>query len=345
MFEKHESLYYKIHNLSTNIAAFDLDYTLIKPKSGNKFPKNKDDWMFINDKIKLYLNALNTNNYSIVIFTNQKGISRGKLSISDFYEKITKIQDDIGFEINTFISTKDDMYRKPMTCMWDFMINKMEVEVDYKNSFYVGDAAGRVYKKRKDHSSDDLFFANNVNVQFFTPEKFFNEQDESHKINKFNLKSNNKDFELNIDHAKKNMILMVGAPASGKSHMSKNSFNNYKIINRDKLRTKNKCLEKTVKYLNNNKNLIIDNTNPTIAGRKEYLNLADDYGYNKIIINFNIPRNVVKYLNKYRVQTENKKLIPDIVYNIFYKKFEEPTNEEGHIIEYNNYMIDKKYKF
>lgn len=345
MFEKHESLYYKIHNLSTNIAAFDLDYTLIKPKSGNKFPKNKDDWMFINDKIKLYLNTLNTNNYSIVIFTNQKGISRGKLSISDFYEKITKIQDDIGFEINTFISTKDDMYRKPMTGMWDFLISKMEVEVDYKNSFYVGDAAGRVYKKRKDHSSDDLFFANNVNVQFFTPEKFFNEQDESHKNNKFNLKSNNKDFELNIDHTKKNMILMVGAPASGKSHMSKNSFNNYKIINRDKLRTKNKCLEKTVKYLNNNKNLIIDNTNPTIAGRKEYLNLADDYGYNKIIINFNIPRNVVKYLNKYRVQTENKKLIPDIVYNIFYKKFEEPTNEEGHIIEYNNYMIDKKYKF
>lgn len=345
MFEKHESLYYKIHNLSTNIAAFDLDYTLIKPKSGNKFPKNKDDWIFINDKVKLYLNALNNNNYSIVIFTNQKGISKGKLTISEFYEKIQKIKDELGFELNIFISTNDDIYRKPMTGMWDFMIKKMEVGVDYKNSFYVGDAAGRVYKKRKDHSSDDLFFANNVNVQFFTPEKFFNEQDESHKINRFNLKSNNKNFVLNIDHTKKNMILMVGAPASGKSHMSKNCFNNYKIINRDKLRTKNKCLEKTVKYLNNNKNLIIDNTNPTIAGRKEYLNLADDYGYNKIIINFNIPRNVVKYLNKYRVQTENKKLIPDIVYNIFYKKFEEPSNEEGQIIEYNNYMIDKKYKF
>ena len=272
MFEKYKSLYYKIHDLSPKIAAFDLDYTLIKPKSGNKFPKNKDDWMFINDKVKLYLNTLNNNNYSIVIFTNQKGISRGKLSISDFYEKITKIQDDIGFEINTFISTKDDIYRKPMTGMWDFLVKKMEVEVDYKNSFYVGDAAGRIYKKRKDHSSDDLFFANNVNLHFFTPEKFFNEKDESHKVPKFNLKSNNKDFEFNIDHRKKNMILMVGAPASGKSYVSKNYFNNYKIINQDKLRTKNKCLEKTVEYLHNNKNIIIDNTNPTISTRKEYLN-------------------------------------------------------------------------
>lgn len=345
MFNKHESLYYKINKLSSNIAAFDLDYTLIKPKSGNKFPKNKDDWKFINDKVKLYLNALNNNSYSIVIFTNQKGISKGELTISDFHEKIKKINDELGFELNIFISTKDDMYRKPMTGMWDFMIKKSEVEVDYKNSFYVGDAAGRVYKKRKDHSSDDLFFANNVNVHFFTPEKFFNEEDEKHKVNKFNLKSNNKDFHLSIDHTKKNMILMVGAPASGKSYISKNYFKNYKIINQDKLRTKNKCLQKTVEYLNNNKNLIIDNTNPTISGRKEYLNLADDYDYNKIIINFNIPRNVVKYLNKYRVQTENSKLIPDIAYNIFYKKFEEPTNEEGHIIEYNNYMIDKKYKF
>ena len=176
----------------------------------------------------------------------------------------------------------------------------------------------KTYKK-KDHSSDDLFFANNVNLHFYTPEKFFNEKDEDHKVTQFNLKSNIKEFNFNIDHNKKNMILMVGAPASGKSYLSKNYFNNYKIINQDKLKTKNKCLQKTVKYLHNNKNVIIDNTNSTVATRKEYLNLANDYGYNKIIINFNIPRNIVKYLNKYRVQTENSKFIPDIVYNIFIK--------------------------
>jgi hypothetical protein len=38
--------YYIPPKISENIsiAAFDLDWTLIKPKSGKTFPKNKDDW-------------------------------------------------------------------------------------------------------------------------------------------------------------------------------------------------------------------------------------------------------------------------------------------------------------
>ena len=32
------------------IAGFDIDHTIIEPKSGNKFPKNKDDWKFLYDK-------------------------------------------------------------------------------------------------------------------------------------------------------------------------------------------------------------------------------------------------------------------------------------------------------
>ena len=34
------------------MASFDLDYTLIKTKSGNIFPKNKNDWLLLNDQIK-----------------------------------------------------------------------------------------------------------------------------------------------------------------------------------------------------------------------------------------------------------------------------------------------------
>ena len=138
---------------------------------------------------------------------------------------------------------------------------------------------------------------------------------------------------------------MVGAPASGKTTISEKLFKDYKIISQDKLRSKKRCLDKTLKYLNKNKNIIIDNTNPDRTTRKEYLDLANKYDYNKIIINYDIPKDVVKYLNKYRAQTQNKKLIPDIVYNIFYKKFENPTSSEGIVINYRNYVIDKKYKF
>ena len=59
----------------------------------------------------------------------------------------------------------------------------------------------------------------------------------------------------------------------------------------------------------------------------------------------NIPKEVLKYLNMYRTQTSNSKLIPDVVYNVFNKYYEKPTEEEGFIINYNNYFIDPKYKF
>jgi len=39
------------HDLSvkdkTRIAGFDMDWTLIKTKTGATFPKNKEDWVFL----------------------------------------------------------------------------------------------------------------------------------------------------------------------------------------------------------------------------------------------------------------------------------------------------------
>lgn len=345
MFEQYESIYFKFVNVKNKIAAFDLDYTLIKPKSKKKFPKDKDDWEFLFDKVKSYFKTLVDNDYSIIIFTNQKGISKGKLTIEEFYDKILQIEEALELELNIIISTNDDRFRKPMTGMWDFFLKKNDIDIDYENSFYVGDAAGRIYNKRKDHSSDDLYFAFNIKLKFFTPEKFFDEPDENHEINEFNLKSyNDESIDFDINHNNKNIIIMVGAPASGKSFISK-KFDSYKIISQDKLKSKKKCLEKTLKYLSKNRNIIIDNTNPTSVTRKEYIDLANKFDYNKIIIDYDIPKSVVKYLNKYRTQTENVKLIPDIVYNIFYKKYEKPLSDEGKIIVYKNYFINQNYKF
>lgn len=49
--------------------------------------------------------------------------------------------------------------------------------MDYENSFYVGDAAGRqknwAPKKNKDHSLADRLFALNIRLPFYTPEEHF----------------------------------------------------------------------------------------------------------------------------------------------------------------------------
>ena len=54
---------------SSKISAFDLDHTLIRPKSGCKFPKNWEDWELLHG-VKDKLNKFYEDKYKIVIFTN-----------------------------------------------------------------------------------------------------------------------------------------------------------------------------------------------------------------------------------------------------------------------------------
>ena len=59
-----------------------------------------------------------------------------------------------------FFSTVDDNYRKPYIGIWNFIKDELykDKEISIKNSFYVGDAAGRPKgpkKIRKDFSSSD----------------------------------------------------------------------------------------------------------------------------------------------------------------------------------------------
>ena len=50
--------------------------------------------------------------------------------------------------------------------MIDFFIEKTNIKLDYKNSFYVGDAAGRLKTKtnKKDFACSDRMFALNANL-------------------------------------------------------------------------------------------------------------------------------------------------------------------------------------
>lgn len=104
---------------SEKIAAYDLDGTLIKTKSGNVFPKTIDDWQIAYPEVPGKLKSLHKNGFKIVLFTNQAGIAKGKLKIEDFKQKIGSIQAKLNIPFQVFVSTGKGKYRKPLTGMWD----------------------------------------------------------------------------------------------------------------------------------------------------------------------------------------------------------------------------------
>ena len=130
---------------STKIAAFDMDGTLITTQRGKGFPTGPSDWKFLSGKIISKLKSVHDDGYKIVLFTNQAGIEKKKVKKSDIQTKLLAIMKKLAVPFQVFISTGENVFRKPCTGQWDFMIKNCNngVAVDLDKSYYVGDAAGR----------------------------------------------------------------------------------------------------------------------------------------------------------------------------------------------------------
>lgn len=82
----------------TKIAAFDLDGTLIRPKSGLKFPRNASDWTFLRRDIKSRLSTLVDSGYAIVIVSNQNYASK-PAKLDEWQLKMSSIGDRVSDEL------------------------------------------------------------------------------------------------------------------------------------------------------------------------------------------------------------------------------------------------------
>ena len=324
-----------------NIACFDLDYTLIKPKSGKKFPVDKNDWEWMYPNVPEKLKEYYENKYTIIIFTNQKKLK----NLDDFIYKIQMIESKLSIPLNVFISLENDYYRKPHTGMFDKLLTL--TNIDMTHSFYCGDAAGR----NNDFSDSDRLFAYNCNLTFILPENCFLNHNfilhdlPIHPLTEY-ISTKDKDFEI-IQKMNKYLgngdniaIINIGAPASGKSFFTNSlmSLNNtFHKFSNDEIKNKKKLLSSLKKSLETNRNVIIDNTNPDVITRKVFVDLCKEYNYKIIFCWFNLPLDISKFLNEYRTQI-GKSHIPALVYNIYKKKFEIPSIAEGvdEIIEIKN---------
>ena len=160
---------------SAKIAAFDMDDTLITRKSGAKWPKDAHDWLLLFDKVTPTIKKLSEEGFKIVIITNQAGIQKGHTKADDIKIKVANIAKTIGVEMQVFVASHEDEFRKPGVAMWTLLSENFngKVKIDMKSSFYCGDAAGRKDGKHKDFSDSDYKFALNVGLPFKTPDNLF----------------------------------------------------------------------------------------------------------------------------------------------------------------------------
>lgn len=161
------------------IAAFDFDGTLCTVSSRSQWPKDENDFKLFNKRVPKMLQQFADEGYQLVVFSNQNGIKaqlEGKMAT-----KVKKRVENVlqaaapGLPMQVFLAAGQDEYRKPQTGMWDFFSRHCNgaVQPDAKQSFFVGDAAGRT----TDFAASDKEFAASIGMEFKTPEDVFGEGD------------------------------------------------------------------------------------------------------------------------------------------------------------------------
>ncbi|KAF9001999.1 polynucleotide kinase 3 phosphatase-domain-containing protein [Cyathus striatus] len=334
-----------------NVAAFDLDGTLIKSEFSKKGTPSQWEWW--RSIVPAKLQELHQAGYSIVIISNQ-GVKPAALDI--WKRKIPLIGaalPTVPFRI--FAAVSRDGYRKPMPGIWvelDNIYRENGVEINRTNSFFVGDAAGRQYPGGKgDFASTDRKWALNVGIAFHTPEEFFLglSPNTSTTLPGFHPSSlanaprvTPTSTPIIPSPRRQEIVLFVGYPCLGKSTFYRHNFfpEGYQHINQDLLKTRDKCVKAVHDALVKGRSCVIDNTNRNAMTRKLYIDAAKKYDvpvrcflfsgsielawHNNLYRAFNLPASV-------RNCEANRQLVPYGAFTGFRDNFEEPKLSEGFI--------------
>ena len=332
---------------SNKVAAFDIDGTIITTKSGRKFPVDVDDWKVQFSVIPGRLQKLVREDYKIVFFTNQLGIKKNKPPVNEFQSKIESLVDILDIPVTVLAACESDINRKPCIGMWNHFCQYHNggTEVHNVDSFYVGDAAGRVEnwapKMKKDFSCSDRKFAANISIPFYTPEEFF--------LNSSKARFTWGDFQpmeidpitllepedANIAESSQEVILFVGPPASGKTTFYQKNLQpqGYIHINRDTLGSWQKCVAECEKAIELKKSVVIDNTNPDVESRKRYLSITEKHNIPVRCFTFATPLAHCKHNNRFRelknIGNSLYKPINDIAFNSYSARYSQPDISEG----------------
>ncbi|XP_038830057.1 bifunctional polynucleotide phosphatase/kinase isoform X3 [Salvelinus namaycush] len=293
---------------STKIAGFDIDGCIITTNSGKVFPTSPDDWRILFPEIQPKLASLLKKGYKVVFFTNQMGISRGKLKPEDFKSKVENILKTLQLPIQVFVASGPGIYRKPVMGMWEHLCEK---------------------------------FALNLGLQFHTPEEFFlGWKTAPFSLPPFDPRKCDSNARLydppsaSLTSTKQEVIIAVGFPASGKSSFFHTHIvpKGYVYVNRDTLGSWQSCVSACERALKEGRSVAVDNTNPDPESRKRYVDVSQSLGVSCRCFNFSASLEQAKHNNRFREMapsTTKHLKVNDMIFHSYKKKFVVPSLSEG----------------
>mgnify|MGYP001049771281 FL=1 len=281
----------------TKLAIFDVDWTIIKPKNGRPFPKDKYDWMWLRESVPEILLHYYINDYQLVFLTDQSKDWK--------VDMIEGIIDLLNLNIILIVS-RNKSTNKPNPQLFNQMIT---FPYRKRSSIMVGDAAGRT----GDWADVDKEFSILSNIPFKTPEEIF-------PINEL------KTFQNIPETNYLEIVIMVGYQGSGKSTLCRDSFPNYVIISGDECKTPAKMIKKAKEYVNEY-SLVFDATNGTLERRQMYIDFAREYNRPIRCVWLNMEIDIAIERIRQR-ELEGGSHVPKIALYKFRKSFVEPLEIE-----------------
>lgn len=292
------------------IVAFDYDWTLVKPKSGGTFPRNVDDWTWLNGMVVEIVKKAYSRGFAIVVFTNQTKAWK--------CDQIRAALGGLGVPVLVAVGM-EKADQKPAAVLFDAAVTwKWDREVSY----FVGDALGR----KGDWSDSDRVFAERVGfTKILAPEDVFpyaGRVGEGKSAAKLRARGTPE------------VVIMIGYPGSGKSTIVRDVFAaaGYAVMSGDELKTSAKMIKTAAAALGDGvgvgvvKSVVFDATNPSKKKRAEYIDFAKKRGLPVRCIH------VATSLEEAMANNQKRpadKIVPRIAYNLYKKNFEEPAAAEG----------------
>lgn len=273
------------------VAAFDLDSTLIATSSGKKHASGATDWKWWHSQVPGRLRQLcNDEGYRVIILSNQAGLTlhfdtnhkgpkaTAQKRVSDFKQKCNAVLSNLDLPTSVYAATERDVFRKPNTGMWKELCEDYDIPgvVDLDNSFFVGDAGGRLAsaESARDFSCSDRNLAENLGIRYHTPEEFFLGQEPREYSRDLDLalypftevaehepRENAEKGRPVLDKITNQqvMLLFCGSPGAGKStfywkHAKPLGFER---VNQDQLRSRDRCVQVASDFLDDGKSVAI----------------------------------------------------------------------------------------